>query len=143
MRFIPTTVHGVLDYLVGALLIAAPWLLGFANGGPEQWIPVALGAGALVYSLLTNYELGVARVIPMRTHLLLDLMSGVLLAVSPWLFGFADRVWVPHLVFGLLEIGASLMTRGVPFEGRTVIGAATSSTAAPTHAISDTGTRPL
>lgn len=143
MRFIPTRVHGVLDYLVGAVLIAAPWLLGFANGGPEQWIPVALGAGALVYSLLTNYELGVARVIPMRTHLLLDLASGALLAVSPWLFGFADRVWVPHLIFGLLEIGASLTTRGTPFEGRAATATAGDAAAAPTHAISDTGTRRL
>jgi hypothetical protein len=28
MRFIPTSVHGVLDYLIGALLIIAPWLFG-------------------------------------------------------------------------------------------------------------------
>jgi len=35
MRFIPTKVHGILDYVVGVALIAAPWLFGFANvGGP-------------------------------------------------------------------------------------------------------------
>ena len=118
MRFIPTRVHGYLDYLVGALLIAAPWLLGFATGGAEQWVPVALGVGALAYSLLTDYELGAIRTIPMRTHLLLDLLSGVLLAVSPWLFGFDERVWTPHLILGLMEIGAALTTRTVPYEDR-------------------------
>jgi hypothetical protein len=118
MRFIPTRVHGFLDYLVGALLIAAPWLFGFANGGAEQWVPVALGVGALVYSLLTDYELGAVRTIPMRTHLLLDLLSGALLAASPWLFGFDERVWVPHLILGLLEIGAALTTRTTAYEGR-------------------------
>ena len=111
MRWIPTRMHGVLDYLWGALLLAAPWLLGFARGGAETWTAVVLASGAIVYSLLTDYELGVARVLSMRGHLLLDLLGGLFLAVSPWLFGFADRVWLPHVAFGLFSITASLMTR--------------------------------
>ena len=114
MRFIPTRVHGYLDYIVGALLIAAPWLFDFADGGAETWIPVVLGAGAILYSLITDYEMGVSRKISMRTHLMLDLMSGILLATSPWLFGFADYVWGPHLILGLFEIGAALMTKREP-----------------------------
>lgn len=114
MRFIPTKVHGYLDYLVGALLIAAPWLFDFAAGGAETWIPVALGAAAILYSLFTNYELGVSKTISMRTHLMMDLLSGILLAASPWLFGFADYVWGPHLILGLFEIGAALTTRREP-----------------------------
>ena len=111
---IPTRVHGMLDYLVGALLIAAPWLFDFDRGGAETLVPVVLGIAALLYSLFTDYELGVVRRIPMRTHLNLDLGSGILLAISPWLFGFADYVWQPHLILGLVEIGTSLMTRTVP-----------------------------
>jgi hypothetical protein len=42
----------------------------------------------------------------------------VLLALSPWLFGFSDYVWQPHLIVGLLEIGTSLMTRRIPATGR-------------------------
>lgn len=117
MRFIPTRVHGYLDYIVGALLIAVPWLFDFARGGAETWIPVALGAGAILYSLITDYELGVSKTISIRTHLMLDLMSGILLAASPWLFGFADYIWEPHLILGLFEIGAALMTKKEP--GRT------------------------
>ncbi len=114
MRFIPTRIHGFLDYGMGLLLIVAPWLFGFADGGAETWIPVILGIGAIVYSLLTDYELGVARTIPMATHLMLDIASGIVLAVSPWIFGFADDVWAPHLILGLLEIGAGLTTRTTP-----------------------------
>ena len=40
--------------------------------------------------------------------------AGAFLAISPWLFGFADFVWVPHLVFGLLEMGASATTVAYP-----------------------------
>ncbi len=114
MRFIPTRIHGMMDYAMGLLLIAAPWLFGFARGGAETWIPVLLGAGALLYSMMTNYELGMARVISMPTHLMLDAGSGLFLAVSPWLFGFASWVWAPHLVLGLIEVGAALMTKKVP-----------------------------
>jgi hypothetical protein len=111
----------MLDYVIGALLIVAPWLFDFANGGPEQWVPIILGAGVIVYSLMTDYELGVMKVIPMPTHLMLDIAGGVVLAVSPWVFGFADTIWWPHLIVGLLEIGAGVMTQTRPQYDRTDI----------------------
>lgn len=114
MRFIPTRVHGVLDYLVGLILIVAPWVLGFNDNRPATMVPVVLGIGALVYSLITNYELGAAHILPMKTHLTIDLLSGILLAASPWLFGFSDRIVWPHLVFGLFEMAAALTTELTP-----------------------------
>jgi hypothetical protein len=50
----------------------------------------------------------------MPTHLTLDAGSGLPLAVSPWLFGFANWVWAPHLVLGLIELSAALMTQKAP-----------------------------
>ena len=114
MRFIETRTHGYLDYIMGILLIAAPWLFDFAAGGAETWIPVLLGASMILLALMTDYELGAVRKVSMRTHLMIDLISGALLAVSPWLFGFADYVWEPHLILGILEMGAALMTKRVP-----------------------------
>jgi hypothetical protein len=114
MRVIGTKTHGYLDYIVGILLILAPWVLGFADGGTETWVPVILGAATILYSLLTDYELGVWHMISMRTHLALDMISGLLLAVSPWLFGFADYIWAPHLIVGLIEIGVAMMTERTP-----------------------------
>ena len=114
MRFIPTRIHGMLDYLMGALLIVAPWLLGFDRGGAETWVPVILGAGVIVYSLLTDYELGVVKKLPMSTHLMMDLVGGIILAISPWLFGFSEYVYLPHLILGLAEIGAAVFTKRVP-----------------------------
>lgn len=114
MKIISTRVHGMMDYTMGLLLIVAPWLLDFADGGAETWVPVLLGASTIIYSLMTNYELGTFRVISMKGHLLLDMISGILLAVSPWLFGFSEVVYLSHLILGLLEIGAVLLTDPVP-----------------------------
>jgi SPW repeat len=114
MRVIGTKTHGYLDYIMGLLLIAAPWIFDFNRSGAETWVPVVLGAGVILYSMLTDYEMGVTRKISMRTHLTLDMIGGALLAASPWIFGFADYVWAPHLILGLLEIGASLMTKTTP-----------------------------
>lgn len=111
MHIISRRVHGILDYIAGLLLIFSPNIFGFATGGAEQRVAVILGIAVLVYSLLTNYEYGLFKVISFRAHLTLDVISGLLLAVSPWVFQFSDRVWLPHLVLGLLEVGAVLMTR--------------------------------
>jgi hypothetical protein len=110
MQVISTRTHGILDYVVGVLLILAPWLFGFATGGIEQWLPVILGLVLIVSSLMTDYELSIAKVIPMPVHLAMDMAMGALLAVSPWLFGFADVIVWPHLLVGIMEIAVALMT---------------------------------
>jgi hypothetical protein len=114
MRFLSTRAHGVIDYLTVILFIAAPWLFGFADGTAAQWVPVVIGVVILLSSVLTDYELSLTRMIPMPVHLGLDLLAGLLLAASPWLFGFSDRVWMPHLLLGAFEVIVSLVTRTVP-----------------------------
>jgi hypothetical protein len=114
MRFIPTRFHGYLDYILGAFLIVCPWLLDFAEGGAETYIPVIVGASVILYSLITDYEVSVTRRISMRTHLTLDFLGGLFLAASPWLFGFSEIVYLPHLVLGVGEMIASICTHSVP-----------------------------
>ena len=58
----------------------------------------------VLYSPFTNYECGLVPRLPVQTHLALDVVVGGFLAASPWLFGFADRVWAPHLLLGLFSI---------------------------------------
>lgn len=113
VQFVSPAVHGAFDYLVGGLLIGGPWLLGFADGGAETWVPVALGIGIVLYSLCTDYAWGLVRRLPMPAHLVLDGVSGFVLAASPMLFGFYDEVMDPHLSIGVLEMVLALVTRPV------------------------------
>jgi hypothetical protein len=111
---ITTRAHGVMDYLLGAALIAAPWIFNFAAGGAETWVPVLVGAAIIAYSIITNYELGLVGLISMRNHLRIDIVAGIFLAASPWIFGFSGLVWAPHLIVGLLLVGSGTMTQVIP-----------------------------
>jgi uncharacterized membrane protein len=114
MRFIRTKTHGILDYSWAALLIISPWLFNFANGGAAQNVPIVIGFMVMIMALLTNYELGAIKKLPMPTHLAMDIIVGIFLAISPWLFGFAEVVYIPHLVFGIFAIGAGMFTKRSP-----------------------------
>ena len=80
---ISSRTHGFIDYAMGILLIAAPWLLGFADGTAAQWVPVVLGIVMLGQAVMTDYELGMIRAIPFSVHLMMDFVLGALLAASP------------------------------------------------------------
>jgi len=114
MRFIPTRLHAPLDYIVGVALIAAPWIFQFSDIAAATALSVVLGIGLIVYSLLTDYELGVWRTFPMSIHNLFDIAAGALLAASPWLLGFADEganAWAPFVVVGVAAIFLGLTTK--------------------------------
>jgi len=118
-KFIPTKVHGVLDYIVGLALIAAPWLFMFSDvGGAAVIIPIVLGIGLIAYSIFTNYEWGIIKVVSMPYHLIIDIVAAVFLAASPFLFGFYNmdmwNVWVPHLVVGIAVILVVIFSQTQP-----------------------------
>lgn len=109
---INTRTHGIIDYVMGLALILVPFVFNFGAQEPAAlWVPVVLGVVVLMTSLITKYELSIAKIIPMPIHIMADVAVGVLLAVSPWLFGFADQMWIPHVVLGALEIGVALTTQ--------------------------------
>jgi hypothetical protein len=114
MRLIPTRLHAPLDYIVGAVLIAAPWIFQFSDSTAATVVSIVLGIGLIAYSLFTNYELGVWKVAPMAVHNLIDVVAGALLAASPWIFGYADEgtnYWLPFVVIGAAAIFLGLTTK--------------------------------
>ena len=61
-KVLPFTVHSAGDYLAAALLVLAPFVLGFTDtdGGLAAFYIVA-GLAVLAVSLVTNYQYGAAR----------------------------------------------------------------------------------
>lgn len=110
MRFISRPIHAVLDYLSGIAMLASPWLLGFAHIATARNLFLISGIVVIGMSLLTNYEGGALKKIAMSTHLWGDLFVGIFLTASPWLFFFAQEVYLPHLAFGIFSIVTSLFS---------------------------------
>lgn len=86
MRFIDSKLHGIIDYLYAVFLLAAPALFNF-TGFISSYLYVLAGI-VFFYSLLTEYEAGLFKTIPFPIHGIIDLFMGILLVISPWLFGF-------------------------------------------------------
>lgn len=121
IRVIPTTVHSAVDHVVGPALIAAPALLGLDRTSPEGIMPRLNGVAAAVYSNLTDYELSMKNVIPMKAHLALDALTGAALAAVPLATGAhkrGTRHWLPHAAVGAFEIGMALLTKTEPPRSR-------------------------
>lgn len=81
---VSTKSHGRLDYLTGTTLLSSPKVLGLEDMPSSSRALKLAGGGAIAYSLLTDYELGVAKLLPMPIHLALDAASGALLTSLPW-----------------------------------------------------------
>lgn len=117
MRFIPTSVHGAVDHVVGPALVLAPTLLRLGRTSPEGLTARAVGGVEAFYSNITDYELSMKNVVPMKVHLALDAAGGAALALVPQLTGARTRGkkhWVPHLAIGALEIGMAAFTKTEP-----------------------------
>jgi hypothetical protein len=121
IRFVPTQVHGIFDYIGGIGLIASPFIFGFYSmGGIAVILPIVLGIGLILYSLLTNYERGIPglKFIPMPAHLVFDFVAAAFLAVAPFLFSYSNQglnVWLPQVVAGIAVILLVIVSQTHPY----------------------------
>ncbi|HZS30445.1 MAG TPA: hypothetical protein VFA37_04245 [Gaiellaceae bacterium] len=117
LRFIPTSIHGTIDHVVGPVLVAAPTILGLERKSPEGVAARGIGSVQALYSNLTDYEMSMKNVVPMRIHLALDAVGGATLALLPQLTGArrkGKKHWLPHLAIGAFEVGLALLTKTEP-----------------------------
>lgn len=98
---ISTRLHGLLDYLWSVLLLASPWLFGFADEPVNRGIALILGSAVILYSFCTEYECGVMRGIPRSAHLFLDMLVGVFLGSAFMHVAMASRGGLVFAVFGV------------------------------------------
>ena len=105
-------IHGILDYVFAAALVATPFVLKFAFtlASSAMW---AFAIFETVVTLCTRAEWGVVKKIPYKTHLLLDAVGGVTLLALPWVLGFSGNVpaLIAFSVFGLIALGAFALSK--------------------------------
>ena len=108
-RPITTRTHGALDYAwVSAAASAAR--AANASGATARFVRSS-SVAAGINSMLTDYEAGVLRLMPMRVHLAVDFVIGAALVLSPLFLPKSGRRSVAFSVaLGLTACAASLLT---------------------------------
>jgi hypothetical protein len=110
MQFISTKYHSIADYLVGIALICTPWVFYSWDGSFPLWVLVYSGTIIIGYSALTEYEYGLLKIFPVKFHFMLDMIVGLILMASPWLFNFYEKMVIPYVFYGALQISITLFT---------------------------------
>jgi hypothetical protein len=108
MRFFPTVIHGVADYVVGLVGIASPSYFGLTSF--QRFAFSATGMPVVVYSLAKDYELGLFRHLRVRFHVLLDAVFGIAMLASPHFLHLPADANLPAYMIGLLAVVRTVTT---------------------------------
>jgi VIT1/CCC1 family predicted Fe2+/Mn2+ transporter len=116
---IPPVVHGLLDYLIAAVLIAAPFVLGFEEDAATA-LSIAAGVAVLMLGAFTAWRTGIVKSIPPVAHAMLDYALAALLIALPFLAGFSDdgEASAFFVVVGVAGLVLTIATRFTPDRGR-------------------------
>ena len=112
-RPVDATLHGVVDYPAGALLMTLSRGSRASRARRRRARSATAGAIHAGYSTLTDYPLGVVKVLPFKAHLALDALGAVALAATPFVTGQyrrGRRHWAPHVGLCLFELASLAMT---------------------------------
>jgi hypothetical protein len=104
--------HGVLEYAAGVVFIAAPFVLGFDSNAATA-MAIIVGVLVLAMGAWTDAPTGLARVVPVEIHAVVDFALAVLLISAPFLFGFRDE-GAPtafFIVVGVVHLLLAIATR--------------------------------
>lgn len=119
-RVIPQDVHSVLDYSNG---IVVAWSGLTARKREAKLAGAILGGAVIGVSLLTDYRMSVAKLIPIEVHEAIDHAWGVAVIAAPFVLGYHRRApltTLVHVLTGAATIVGSLFTdyRAVKGVGR-------------------------
>ena len=107
---ISTKAHGFLDYMTAGLLCTLPRALGWSR--QVTYLLDAAACTTVAYSLLTRYELGVIKALPMKAHLAIDaVQGGALIGAAAFLEDEDPEVRGTLAALGTFELGVTLLTR--------------------------------
>lgn len=113
MKKISTRTHGMIDYGTSLGLLVLPRLMRW-NPGVTRLLTGSAILSA-VYSMLTKYELGLFKILPMKTHLALDGAQSMALASAPFLFVHSRRsVTGALLALSIFEAMVTVNTQSRP-----------------------------
>ena len=109
MRFISPKIHGIIDILVIIFLFGSPTFFGFI--GVLATFTYILGIVHLLLALLTDYSIGVVKVIPFPVQGIIEFVVGVALIALAYTVFSGDPVGkLYYVIFGTVILLTWLCT---------------------------------
>lgn len=108
MKIISPTQHGYLDYVTVVLFVVAPTLIGLT--GMAGILAYALAGIHLAMTLVTDFPLGAAKLLPFTVHGWVERVVGPVLILLPFILGFDALARVFYIVIGIVIILVGLFT---------------------------------
>lgn len=104
--------HGMIDYAYGITLPLLPEIVGFKKNKNAKILFRTVGGIVLGYSSITRARWGLIKLLPFKTHLVLDLTINCVLIAGPWLLGFSgnQKARTTTLITCALGIAVTLLT---------------------------------
>jgi hypothetical protein len=108
-------VHGAVEYAASVLFVVAPFLFSFDSEAAKA-ISIVVGVGLLVITASSELPTGLAKVIPITIHAVLDVVMAGFLIAAPFLFGFSDESGPTafFIALGLVHLLLTIGTRFLP-----------------------------
>jgi hypothetical protein len=110
---VPAFIHGLLEYIAGAALIAAPFVLAYNADGTATAVSIVAGVVVLVLTASSALSTGLIKSIPVQAHVVLDYIYAALLIAAPFIFAFtADgTATAVFVVLGVFHMLLTIATR--------------------------------
>jgi hypothetical protein len=106
--------HGIFDYALGLTLLT-PYVVEYFAGGKDTWMLGLIGSLIIIYSLVTEYELGIMKIIPMKAHLVLDVVTGIVLFLLPFIFPMIHYYLYWPCILGISMVALAVLSSSAAY----------------------------
>lgn len=108
MKILSPRIHGYLDYLTVVIFLVAPLLLSLE--GLSAVISYAFAVIHLLMTVLTDFSLGFAKMIPFKKHGWVETVVGPIVLLLPFIVGLYETARIFYITMGIIIIIVALLT---------------------------------
>jgi hypothetical protein len=102
------SMHVLIEYGVAVLTILSPFLFSF-DSTAAKLLAVLVGVGILVLAVVTDAPTGIARTLPVASHVVIDYVLALFVIVAPFVFGFSNDDTGATAYFIVIGVGYVLL----------------------------------
>ncbi len=86
--------HAINDFVALSFVLVSPWLFSYSEHSLATAYAIAMFIGGILLNVVSDYPLGLFKVLPMKWHRMIELTTPGIFIVTPWLL-FSDAGAMP------------------------------------------------